>query len=555
MNEASIANVELEILNSKEVEKLSAQRLKDEEERTSGLMKLNEPITDKPKDKGEASLEIHGIAGKKDSPQLDRQQQETPSEIREPGEIQVSPSQTQVNNPPTGDNQQARPSQSIGQAITAAPRQAPTDPNVRQPQTPYEHFLVSSFKMNLTLNKPRITCFSYICSLIIFGSLLAYAMSQDNPDLTVFLYGYYACYFMEMVLLIFFSQASAFLPIKFSYWSIMPWAMKLIEVGFLHADVTYGTKISLYFSFLLLLPWFFSNNPRFCYAHIALTQGCLPLIIGIAELLVVIKLTTETTMSFASIFYYLFYYHIVVGFFTGLVMILSIISIIVQLCGRPAVFSLRIRITQIFLGTDTLFLILLSWYFAIFASNYWSYTALNETKDAVQLKDREKYYQAFSEARKALYTVLIVGTSYVAVRLPLSLCLVWNFVYPMAPAVDRTKRNNDPKVGKPKESNTILRLFRINTNFYSEKPPTDTEKGQNAEVKKEEDDGLCTICLAEPANCIILDCRHAGVCKVCSIDMMKRSDACPFCRKSIQKVCVVLPIEDNNYKVIEEIVV
>ena len=107
-----------------------------------------------------------------------------------------------------------------------------------------------------------------------------------------------------------------------------------------------------------------------------------------------------------------------------------------------------------------------------------------------------------------------------------------------------------PRVLPPSSSNSILNLFRVNTNFYSAAPQIHPAE-KNEEQPPE--DNLCTICVSTPADCIILQCKHAGICKQCSIAHLTKSTQCPFCRLQIDRICVVRRESDTQYRVIEEI--
>lgn len=60
-----------------------------------------------------------------------------------------------------------------------------------------------------------------------------------------------------------------------------------------------------------------------------------------------------------------------------------------------------------------------------------------------------------------------------------------------------------------------------------------------------EDDGLCQICFSCPANTVLLDCGHGGICLDCAIDSMKKNNYCIFCR---EKVVQIIEIEANEIR-------
>ena len=155
-------------------------------------------------------------------------------------------------------------------------------------------------------------------------------------------------------------------------------------------------------------------------------------------------------------------------------------------------------------------------------------------------------------------------------------------------------RRVEPRIEKPSLTNQFLNLFKVNGNYYAQAQPEiqaglkrettkdlkDTpgradqeekkkadeqvplQKGQEAistqgtknnSEKEQDEEGVCSICCNQGENCIIMDCRHGGLCKVCSIDILKTKGLCPFCRLPINKICVVAKVSDVQYKVLEEI--
>lgn len=45
------------------------------------------------------------------------------------------------------------------------------------------------------------------------------------------------------------------------------------------------------------------------------------------------------------------------------------------------------------------------------------------------------------------------------------------------------------------------------------------------------DDGLCSICFENKADCIVKPCGHIGTCASCLEGWFKNKKICPFCRK------------------------
>ncbi len=53
----------------------------------------------------------------------------------------------------------------------------------------------------------------------------------------------------------------------------------------------------------------------------------------------------------------------------------------------------------------------------------------------------------------------------------------------------------------------------------------------------------CTICFAQKANAIIIECGHGGICYDCAIKLLQAQHVCPFCRK---KALAVYRIEGTD---------
>ena len=51
-----------------------------------------------------------------------------------------------------------------------------------------------------------------------------------------------------------------------------------------------------------------------------------------------------------------------------------------------------------------------------------------------------------------------------------------------------------------------------------------------------EDEGLCSICIAEARNATLLPCGHGGICFDCGKRLVAMRSRCPLCRASIDEV-------------------
>ena len=96
-----------------------------------------------------------------------------------------------------------------------------------------------------------------------------------------------------------------------------------------------------------------------------------------------------------------------------------------------------------------------------------------------------------------------------------------------------------------------MNLVKSGANFYA--PQNEEMLSQFKRQKTMGSEDLCTICFSNAPDCIILDCHHGGVCKACSIDFLTKKNQCPFCRKPINKVCVVKKLDDAKFEILEQI--
>lgn len=104
------------------------------------------------------------------------------------------------------------------------------------------------------------------------------------------------------------------------------------------------------------------------------------------------------------------------------------------------------------------------------------------------------------------------------------------------------------KAGQPSTKRDKFAISELNEQEASERYQASVRDG-DVKVEDLEDDGLCFICYTNPPNAVFLDCGHGGtprspgMCLDCSIDSMKRNNACTMCRK---EVIQILEIESLN---------
>lgn len=478
-------------------------------------------------------------------------------------DVQPQQNNFHTSNQLAGPAEQSIQNQAITGEILNEPHQIiHIDPNFtpdgrRIPLSELEKFLVKCFEDNMVLHKPNITTVAFIIVTTAFSILICIATSTEQPNLTIIIYGYWIDIIVELILLLMYVKASDMLIIKYSNWAILPWLMKLIMTASVSADLYRNTDYSLYICFLVLLPCFFNMSANFCYHRITLLGFCTSLVLSIAEILVVIKLFSRAGFPVRAIFDYLFYFFIVMVFFTGIIFLVSTCGIICHCCNpNRRQIPLRFKITQWFYGIDTMFEILICFYFGNFIDNYNEYKFYSNIKTTDSSFSTSQIENSFNETqkfRKSLFALMIAASGYIFIRMLLCFYLTFGL---MPIQINRNRggfqgHDHQPKVEKPSGASSVLNLFRINTNYFSTQA---AQSDQEAEVdKKQEGDESCSICFSKLPNCIIMDCKHGGICETCAFDCMKKSIQCPFCRQDITKVCVVEKMSEAQYRVLKEI--
>lgn len=119
----------------------------------------------------------------------------------------------------------------------------------------------------------------------------------------------------------------------------------------------------------------------------------------------------------------------------------------------------------------------------------------------------------------------------------------------------RAKNSEEPeelfKVSKPTKVNKFLNFMQVTPGYYAE-ADNKVSPGQQ-DPAGEEHDRLCMICYAQESNCLMMPCRHSGICKDCSMSTLKKKPECVFCRKPIERFCVIKAADSGGLEVIEEI--
>ena len=429
------------------------------------------------------------------------------------------------------------------------------------------------FSQNMLYSKPNIAVVQQMASLSVFALffMLAFFTAEVSFEYMIVPYAFDAI--TEGIVIFLFSRCS-FLVNHYKHWILVPFLAKVLSVAIVASDLGYHWGGSAYFAFLPIITALGVVIPKVSYAAIKPMPACLYIFVAICELLGMIQLGVGKGAYYSTLFIILFYYFLVTFFFNLIGFLSALLSICVGLCKCFKQFRYKVFIVQFLLGADNIMAVVVCMEF----SNWIYYQAsLNGLKTETRPINQERTDQIAqlkrsatqSDTKMKVLSAVLLGYSLVR-NVVLFFCskdelsaaqqteLRSGMLIGQAPAPHGANvapgtpyaPHNLPRVEQPSTKDAILNLFRVNATYFS----TAGQASKPAVTERKEEGGdLCTICIAEPPNCIILDCRHGGVCKTCAFDMLKKSNACPFCRAPIAKVCVVLKVAEDQYRVIEEI--
>ena|SRR3990167_1406935 len=474
----------------------------------------------------------------------------------------------------------------------------PRQPLVRENNNQSETCILKLFDLNIMTQQFNLV--TYTKPLIIIAFLIAaisFSWNADNlapvPNYKAFIAPYYIEAIIELlVALLYKSQSSWVLP-SFANSVFFPISCKLAAIVLVHVDADNGTSLSLWFCFLPILPslyrYIVSHPVNLApYQRMSNGSGLIGLILGIAEVMIMIKIHQSGNQKLASVFRYLTYCFIVTLVLVGISSLLAFCALLGRVCSmcrgqaanpppQQVMIPWQIHLLTVFMGVDQLLCMLMA---SAFSSFFASYDAIRSFEGPINAGEALQLIETARDFRSNLLSIrsLAVGCLiYAVLRSAIGIFLMENAkeglnrlrqeLMARARLLQRAADNNPivsaPEV-EPGAGSKILNLLKVNSNYFvgiggpnldqqmahhPENSPSPAA-GLDEEGQKDE---LCSICVTNAPNCIILDCNHAGICKECSISMMKNKNLCPICRKVIVKICVVEKLNSTQYKVLEEI--
>lgn len=419
---------------------------------------------------------------------------------------------------------------------------------------------------NLMFGKPNITVLLAMLSFIghAAGVFVAFNASPVSPQ--YLLLGYWVEQGLDTLALLFHLRTLA-QPRRL----LLLYLCRLLVVGTFTLDLFLQTRLSIYFvvlqlPYLVLLTPLSQDIPVSDYQFIPF---CTKLILVIAETIVVCKYfgwskdSNLYTSATGIVFYFILF-----TFLLNLGRFFEIVTLLCgSLCSCKSGAKMKVLLIAFLLELDHVANALVGfmvWTFvrakeaevrALFQNNG-VITANDEIFERIQ-KDISTYSRALTTTSLVflIYTgfkgllIYYISVKLTAADMPLTMA-----GRRLAGNLGRTPQNPGgaapplrPRVERPSTTGRVLSLFRVNNNYFGGKAEGDSQ------VPSPEED-LCTICVANKPDCVVLECKHGGICKACMTEMMAKSRNCPLCRAPIAKVVVVEMIEPTQYKVLEEIV-
>lgn len=181
-------------------------------------------------------------------------------------------------------------------------------------------------------------------------------------------------------------------------------------------------------------------------------------------------------------------------------------------------------------------------------------TSVGSVKSSEKLDTVKKLWLAFTVyfAIRAVVLFLVMNSLSFEVACDVYARRVYrNYVRSRQAQLRGEEAKPDIVISKPSGFNKFLNLMQVTPGYYADSGDKDNKVAPTNQPQSE--DTICTICFSNESNCIIFNCKHSGVCKDCSVDMIKKAPVCPFCRQDIAKICVIKLTEEGKIEVIEEI--
>ncbi len=65
----------------------------------------------------------------------------------------------------------------------------------------------------------------------------------------------------------------------------------------------------------------------------------------------------------------------------------------------------------------------------------------------------------------------------------------------------------------------------------------------------------CCVCLANPPNCVLMECGHGSLCFPCGETLLRNNQVCPLCRLDIKAVLEIdlISSEEKTLKVLRSL--
>lgn len=345
---------------------------------------------------------------------------------------------------------------------------------------------------------------------------------------------------------------------------------------------------------MLVVPFVFQVVKPLTYDSVKVNHFSFTLVILFCEVLLVLRLTSFSKIGYSGILSIPIYY-------LSIMVLLTVGSLLASIClvckgtlNCFKKFPLKLFLVQFFIGLDSLVMLVSS------ASIYkW----VSSVGSLLEYESKEASEYASEESRHSIISILREGEAFYhyLAFLVLSSALVYSVIrHPIIYVCSRNETDNPPvliemrrrdgprspteapspvKVQKPSKAQSFLNLLRIAPNYFVESRESESKveplNYESKRIKQEVQQGegrigserierikeseACGICLTSEANCLIVPCSHGGICKECSISILKQTSTCPYCRNPVEKIKVIKVLggitgqDIDRFEVIEEI--
>ena len=111
----------------------------------------------------------------------------------------------------------------------------------------------------------------------------------------------------------------------------------------------------------------------------------------------------------------------------------------------------------------------------------------------------------------------------------------------------------------PSQSNQqyVLKIRRVSPTLFRDSQNIELSLGENEPLDSSNqtntDSDKCIVCQVNESNCLVLQCYHSGFCRTCAVKLATPGSTCILCRGPADVIAVIEKIDDNSYRVIEEL--